>query len=136
MTNESLCCDQEHALLLQETGLMKDVEADGYYSRYINEDTWGYYADNKWYSDSRDYPDTYTYRLDKILAMLPEWFWDKGLYYPGYLKRFRLSDEKCDELATIVRNERFKLDDIYFRGQAACNAAAKLLHFLWKEKLI
>ena len=127
MNNESLCCDQEHALLLQETGWMKDVEADGYF------------ADKRFTDKYPMMPRKYitdTYRLDKILAKLPEWFWDKGLYYPGYLKRFRLPDEKCDELTSVVRGERFKLDDVYFQGQAAANAAAKLLHLLFKEGLV
>jgi NifU-like protein involved in Fe-S cluster formation len=35
MTNEKLCCDLEHAKLLAETGLMKDVKADHIGCRYL-----------------------------------------------------------------------------------------------------
>jgi hypothetical protein len=139
-SNEQLCCDREHAKLLAETGLMGDVEADGYWTSFCNgfriEEFSGKTLFRERPYESGMAQNYKTYRLDKILTMLPEWVWDKGLDLYGYLVSKILSDIKIDRLRYEISELRFTLNSSYFRGQSAANAAAKLLHLLWEEKLI
>jgi hypothetical protein len=127
MTNEKLCCDLEHAKLLAETGLMKDVEADGCFLDTI------FYSANKsvyiklygcYMSATKLSNALPTYRLDKILAMLPEWCYSGELYVPEH--QVLHAEDLYWECQTVLK----------LRGQPAANAAAKLLHLLWEEKLI
>lgn len=187
--NESLCCDQEHALLLQETGLMKDIPCDGSYRRMPltaigkSSDDWGWAHG---YYIGKDESEIKTYRLDKILAKLPEWCFYYKTESFGYVDPDNClfaSNKTTPRLRNVVRermrkrigarvdvrsgingitryftgcelkwdsfiiNEEFiedlitkilSLQETFIkaRGQAALNAAAKLLHLLFKEGLI
>lgn len=146
-TNESLCCDQEHALLLKETGLMEGVEADDTFIMWEDSYDLKESVPKQWILDSLNKDSKMvnagwlpcgetikTYRLDKILAKLPEW----ANY--GYLHKLITGAVTTDimipkNLMPQISN-LMKLIISHGGQQLAANAAAKLLHLLWKEGLV
>lgn len=149
MTNENLCADREHALLLKETGLMEGVEPDGFLIRQLIPRT--HYDQGETYfklnneisnNDLMWKSESYiemlaTYRLDKILAKLPEWFF----IYDGAQRDFAVRKWLKDlniSIQNLLFSELVYNRDIIegLRGQSAANAAAKLLHLLWQNKLM
>jgi hypothetical protein len=121
---------------------MKDVEADGYWADV------GVYGGYKLFdteqqindavnaipaSGQRSHTRIRTFRLDRVVAMLPEWCFYR--YFANWL-----TDDKAglmphkisliEKIASDINSLRRS------RGQPAANAAAKLLHLLWEEKLV
>jgi hypothetical protein len=163
MINEKLCCDLEHSKLLAETGLMREVENDGFFT--VAEDgTYLLGSDGKPnYIDGENVTIGIinrsitvvelqrwlpTYRLDKILAMLPEWVWEalghaheQGQYF--YYSMDTIFPEKIydDEDSTSYGEMSAAIYNLYWgllrlNNVNPLDAAAKLLHLLWEEKLI
>jgi len=142
-TNEDLCTSLEASKLLAETGLMAGVEADAYYkSEYKYTDGAGNWtefvfvdAEYTWHDKLRE-EIILSYRLDKILAVLPDlnlklrWHNIQGVHIEKWYCQTEpivLDDGDVHEI----------IDRILFKkGQAAANAAAELAHLLWKEGLI
>jgi hypothetical protein len=147
MTDESLCCDLEHAKLLAETGLLRLEDADGvflenvfydhYEVRYIK-----LYAS---YCKIVKMPGALpTFRLDKVVAMLPDqfprtrlWSYDTDMLVAvcNQLSGRHLDNESLYRLREALQ------DVVNYANwdntiQRIANAAAKLLHLLWEEKLI
>jgi hypothetical protein len=133
MTNEKLCCDLEHAKLLAETGLMGIILVDGYWQQVKPDGTWSrgdgfiFVEELAIRRDCHGVTTYETYRFDKIRAVLPEWcsVLAKSRYLIEAVPDRELRDKIIDLIWKTVK-----------RGQPAANAAAKLLHLLWEEKLI
>lgn len=136
-TNEELCTDKEHALLLKETGLMKDVTNDGaWIYRYMMDGskstevsfaTRGYLKENNFDLVAE------AYRLDKLLAKLPEWCSEAA---ETMMFNELAGDTIIDNYGQPLKMVNLMRKVVSKRGQAAANAAAKLLHLLWKEGLV
>lgn len=135
--SQELNTDLEHSRLLKETGIK--FAADGFWISLDNGDTWF------WTSAYVSDPDKLiisSARIDKIREKFPEWCLyktylvetngDISLYNPYLFDEF----SKQGKWELVVRIGFLSTEIIESRGQAAANAAAKLLHLLWKEELI
>lgn len=146
--NQELNTDLEHSRLLKETGI--EFEPDGYWMSIDNGKTYFFTNGEIPFNNSLD-PDIIVIkstRTDKILAKLPEWVFETEFKMFG--EEVKIVTPKIDRLlnqwtrtpvdvkrwCAVDYTIRVVVEHAAARGQAAANAAAKLLHLLWKEKLL
>ena len=129
----------EDSKLLKEHGIMEGIEPDGYWVNIRNEwKFWSMKAMIEWLSFKENtFADIYyyhAYRLDKLLAKLPEW-WHKfklvGVEFYAHTQ---------DYLEAWVEKKAYSEDflkslygSICYKGQAQIKACVQLLVLLKKE---
>jgi hypothetical protein len=157
INNEQLCCDREHSELIQETGLLRLEDADGYWVPFSGSGEEGdRFGDYQFKSvslhESMRFIDVIaSYRLDKILAVLKENLFESRPYNCISVRELSCMNigsgvgaQSCSnsyamQLSKDIQRAAMELTKQINNGTKelnVVNASAKLLHLLWSNGLV